>query len=141
MQLERTIEIWAPRAKVWATLMDVQSWPLWTKSMDKLERLDEGPFGVGSEVRISQPKLLALVWRVTELEAGSYFAWQSSSRGMTTLAAHRVEPSGEGRTTVTLSIKQSGPLAWLIGLAMGRMPQRYLDMEAEGLKRYCETPT
>jgi uncharacterized membrane protein len=141
MQLEKTIEIWAPRAKVWATLMDVQNWPMWTKSMNKVERLDDAPFGVGSQVRISQPKLLALVWRVTEFEPGSHFTWQSSARGVTTLASHRVTPAGDGRTTVTLAIKQSGTVAWLVGFLRGRMPERYLDMEAEGLKKYCETPT
>jgi uncharacterized protein YndB with AHSA1/START domain len=48
MQLEKTIEISVPRAKVWATLMDVQNWPLWTASMTKVERLGDGPFGLGS---------------------------------------------------------------------------------------------
>ena len=105
------------------------------------EGLDDAPFGMGSQVRISQPKLLALIWHVAEFEPGSSFAWQSSARGVTTLASHRVAPAGDGRTTVTLGIKQSGPMAWLVGFLRGRMPERYLDMEAEGLKKYCETPT
>ena len=141
MKLEKTIEIKAPRAKVWAALVDVQNWPLWTESMAKIERLDDGPFGMGSQVRITQPKLLALIWHVTEFEPGSSFAWQSSARGVTTLASHRVTPAGDGRTTITLGIKQSGPMAWLMGFMVGKMTQRYVEMEAEGLKKYCETPT
>ena len=53
MQLEKSIEINAPPAKVWAALVDVESWPLWTESMEKVERLDHVRFGVGSEARIA----------------------------------------------------------------------------------------
>jgi uncharacterized protein YndB with AHSA1/START domain len=140
MQLEKSIEINAPPAKVWAALMDVESWPLWTESMDKVERLDKSaPFGLGSEARISQPKVPALAWTVVEFSPGVSFAWQAKARGVTTWASHRIEPLDGGRSKVTLAIRQTGALAWLAGLAMGKQTRRYVDMEAEGLKRFCES--
>jgi uncharacterized protein YndB with AHSA1/START domain len=141
MKLEKTIDIKAPRAKVWAALVDIQNWPLWSESMAKIERLGDGPFGMGSQVRITQPKLPVLVWQVVEFEPGASFAWQATSRGVTTLASHRVGETADGQSTVTLAIKQTGPLASLAGLALGNVTRRYVDMEAEGLKRYCESGT
>jgi uncharacterized protein YndB with AHSA1/START domain len=141
MKLEKTIEIKAPRAKVWAALAAVQNWPLWTESVTRIERLDDGPFGVGSQVRITQPKLPVLVWQVVEFEPGASFAWRATSRGVTTLASHRVAEAAAGQSTVTLAIKQTGPLASLAGLALGWVTRRYVDMEAEGLKRFCESGT
>jgi uncharacterized membrane protein len=90
MKLEKTIEIKAPRAKVWAALVDIQNWPLWTESMTSIEPLGDGPFGMGSQARITQPKLPVLVWQVVEFEPGAAFAWQATSREVTTLASHGV---------------------------------------------------
>jgi uncharacterized protein YndB with AHSA1/START domain len=141
MKLEKTIDIKAPRAKVWAALVDIHNWPLWSESMTKIERLGDGPFGMGSQVRITQPKLPVLVWHVVEFEPGAAFAWQATSRGVTTLASHRVAETADSQSTVTLAIKQTGPLASLAGLALGNVTRRYVEMEAEGLKRYCESVT
>jgi uncharacterized protein YndB with AHSA1/START domain len=141
MQLDKTIDIKAPRAKVWAALVDIQNWPLWSESMTKIEQLGDGPFGMGSQVRITQPKLPVLVWQVVEFEPGAAFAWQATSRGVTTLASHRVAETADGQSTVTLAIKQTGPLASLAGLALGNVTRRYVEMEANGLKKYCESGT
>jgi hypothetical protein len=40
--------------------------------------------------------------------------------------------------TVTLGIRRSDPLAWLIGLFTAKTTRRYVRIEAEGLKRRCE---
>lgn len=141
MQFEKTIEIKAPRAKVWAALVDIHNWLLWNESVTKIERLGDGPFEMGCQVSITQPKLPVLVWQVVEFEPGASFAWQATSRGVTTLASHRVAETAGGQTTVTLAIKQTGPLASLAGLALGNVTRRYVDMEAEGLKKYCESGT
>lgn len=139
MKLEKSIEISAPPAKVWAALVNVESWPLWSESIENVERLDHVRFGIGSEARIKQPKIPPLVWKVVEFEPGVSFAWESNARGVKTWAGHRIEPAGEGQSKLTLGIRQSGPLAWLASLAMGRTTRRYVDMEAEGLRKFCET--
>lgn len=140
MQLERTVEISAPPAKIWAALVDVESWPLWTASMKHVERLDKSaPFGMGSEALIQQPKLPALTWTIVEFSPGVSFAWEAKARGVTTWASHRIEPLDGGRSKVTLVIKQTGPMAWLASLMMSDQTRRYVDMEAEGLRRHCES--
>lgn len=139
VNLEKTVAINAPPAKVWAALMDIENWPLWTASMAKVERLGSEPFAVGAQARITQPKVPPLVWTVTEFEPGAYFAWRASTRGVTSDAGHRITPA-DGGCTVTLSINQRGPMSWLAGLLMGKQTRRYVDMEAQGLKRFCESP-
>ncbi|MEO8458366.1 MAG: SRPBCC family protein [Chloroflexota bacterium] len=139
MQFERGIDIAAPPAKVWATLVDVESWPLWSESVDKVERLDKSqPFGLNSEARIQQPKMPALTWHVVEFSPGVSFAWTSTTRGVTTWASHAIESLAGGRSRVTLGIRQTGPFAWLASLVVGKQSRRYVDMEAEGLKKFCE---
>jgi hypothetical protein len=136
---ERAIEIEAPPAKVWAAMVDVESWPLWTESMTKVERVVRGrPFGLETEAVIEQPKMAPLTWRVVEFEPGVGFAWQSLYRGVTTLAVHSIEPAGDGRSRVRLGVRQSGGMAWLAGLVAGRRIRRNVDLEAEGLKRFVE---
>jgi hypothetical protein len=50
---------------------------------------------------------------------------------------HHVRPS-RGGAHVTLSLEWSGWLAPLIRLLYGGLSRRYVDAEAEGLKRRCE---
>jgi hypothetical protein len=54
-----------------------------------------------------------------------------------TVGGHRITPRGDG-VEVTLSIRQTGPLAWLMGLLTSRLTQQYVQMEATGLKRRSE---
>jgi hypothetical protein len=42
---------------------------------------------------------------------------------------------------VRLTLDQSGLLAPVVGAFFGRLTRRYVDMEADGLKRRCEQPT
>ncbi|MEA2502067.1 MAG: hypothetical protein QOD01_2178 [Actinomycetota bacterium] len=137
MDYEFAVEIDAAPDEVWMALTDVERWPEWTPSMTRVERLDPGPFQVGSTARIKQPRFPAVVWRVTELEPGQSFSWTASGSGVTTLAGHRITPRGDG-VEVTLSVRQTGPLAWLAGLITSRLTQRYVQMEANGLKRRSE---
>jgi hypothetical protein len=77
------------------------------------------------------------VWRVTELEPGRSFSWTAGRAGVTTLAGHRISPRNEG-VEVTLGITMTGPMAWLAGLLTSRLTHRYVQMEANGLKRRSE---
>jgi uncharacterized membrane protein len=138
VKLEQTIAINAPQAKVWAVLVDVERWPEWTASMEKVERLDDGPFGLGSRVRIKQPRFPALVWKVTAFEPGAYFAWHASGRGVSTTAGHRITAT-DGGCSVTLSLDQGGPMSWLASLLYKKVSSEYVDMEAQGLKRFAES--
>ena len=136
----------APPERVWATLIDVESWPEWTTSVRRVERLDDGPLGVGRTTRIEQPRLRPTVWRVTVLappdparpDPSGRFDWVSSAGGVTTVAGHLVVPLADGRVRVEHDIHLTGPLAPLVGLFGGALIRRYVRAEADGLKRYCE---
>jgi uncharacterized membrane protein len=136
---ETFVDIDATPAEVWSVMTDVVRWPEWTSSVTHVERLDPGPFRVGSAALIRQPKLPPTVWRVTELEPRRSFSWVAGGPGVTALAGHRIEPrDGDEGVRVTLSIRQTGPLAWAYGLLISGLTRRYVEAEAKGLKRRCE---
>ena len=139
MPFEMTVEIEASPDKVWAILADVERWPEWSASMANVERLNGEPLALGARVRVKQPRMPTLVWKVTELDPGQSFSWQSDSTGVTTVGSHVVKATANNRVTVTLGIHQSGPLAPVIGLLTSKIIRRYVKMEAEGLKQRCET--
>ena len=140
MHYEVSVDIDAAPGEVWNVLTDVERWPEWTSSVTHVRRIDPGPLQVGSTVRIRQPKLPPVVWEVTELEPERSFSWVAGRGGVTTLAAHRIRPrsGGSGGVAVTLGIRQTGPLAWLVGLLTSGLTRRYVETEASGLKRRCE---
>ena len=55
MHLETSVEIGATPAEVWSVLVDIDRWPAWTETVSELERLDTGPLGLSSRVRLKQP--------------------------------------------------------------------------------------
>jgi len=139
IRIERVIEIVAPPRQVWSVMIDVVRWPEWTGSVSSVELLDQSPkLMVGSRVRIRQPRLAPAVWKVTEIEPERCFEWRSVLPGLTSIGEHRIEPVGADRARVTLSIEWSGLLAPVINLLYGSLSRRYVETEAEGLKRRSE---
>jgi uncharacterized protein YndB with AHSA1/START domain len=138
MNYQTSIAIDAPPEQVWTVLTDVERWPEWTASMTSVSLIGGAGLAVGSKARIKQPKMPTLVWEVTELEPGQAFTWKAVSAGVTTLAVHRLTTDHQGGVTVSLGVEQRGLLAGLVGLLTGGMTRRYVQMEAEGLKRRCE---
>lgn len=127
------VMIGAPPAAVWQALTDVESWPRWTASVTRVKRLDDGPLRVGSQTRLKQPRMTAIIWEVTRLEVNRDFTWVGRSPGLTTTARHVLDPAGDG-TLLRLSLDHQGRLAGLIARLTGRRTQRYLSLEANGLK-------
>ncbi|MVU80595.1 polyketide cyclase [Nocardia sp. ET3-3] len=136
--LEVTSETTADRVRTWTALTAVTDWPHWTASMTTVEPLDSGPLGPGSRVRIKQPGMPALVWTITDFREGVEFTWAAASPGIRTVAGHRLDPTPEGGTRITLAIDQSGALAPLVRALTGRRTERYVRMEAAGLAAAAE---
>jgi len=127
-----TRHIDAPTRPVAEVLFDVARWPEWTPTIDDVERLDEGPFRVGSRARVRQPKLPKAEWEVTEVVDGRSFTWEATGPGMRTIARHEVVPDGDG-SRVTLSIEQTGPMGALAARVWRGLTQRYIELEAASL--------
>jgi ligand-binding SRPBCC domain-containing protein len=138
MITDSNVEIDAPAGTVWDVFTEVERWPEWTPSVDRLVGLDGPGLQVGRRFEIAQPRLPRLVWEVTAVDPGTSWTWTTRRAGATTLATHEVVDRGDGRTLVRQRIDQRGPLGVVVGALMRRQTRRYLDLEAKGLKARSE---
>ena len=106
--------------------------------MTSVQRLDRGEFALGSRVRMSQPKLMSMVWMVTEFQPGRSFSWAARTPGLSSTGEHYLFGGEHGPLTVRLVVRQTGPLAPLTGLFYSGLTRRYMQMEAQGLKARSE---
>lgn len=133
------VEIRVSPALVWTTLLDIEHWPSWTASVTRIQRLDIAPLTLGSRAHIWQPRLKTAVWQVTTFdESRRLFVWTTRSPGITTVGSHRVDAIESG-SRVTLTIQFFGLLSPLLARLYGNLTQRYLSLEATGLKMFCES--
>src|SRR6185436_8031764 len=115
MRFEKSIEINAPQERVWDVLSAIEAWPQRIETVDTVELLTPAPLAKGSRVRLRQPKLPEGTWEITVWDAPSQFEWMQKQSGVTTVAGHRVEALGEGRTRLTLTIDMRGLLVPVFG--------------------------
>jgi hypothetical protein len=109
--------------------------------MDQVEVLDAGPVGVGTRVRVKQPRLPTVVWRITDWQPGVGFTWVAERTPVPTHADHWIEPDGADGAKVQLVFEQTGLLAPVLGLLAGRLTRRYIALEANGLRQASESAT
>jgi uncharacterized membrane protein len=128
----------APTDEVWRLFIDIERWPDMTRSMREVRRIDSGPLRVGSEAIIRQPRLPRARWRVTALEPGHSFTWETTAPGLTTAGDHVVAADGP-RARITHTHRQSGPLAGAADAVYGRLSRKYLSMELEGYRLGAES--
>lgn len=138
--LNHSVTIAAPPERVWAVIVDVERWPERIPTVEAAERLDEGPLAVGSQARLTQPRLPTGVWTVTELIDGSSYTWVSTSPGVTVTASHLVEPHPEG-SRLTLGIAVTGPLSRVGWLMTRSLTKEYVATEAASIKAAAEDST
>jgi Polyketide cyclase / dehydrase and lipid transport len=134
------VEIQAPPSLVWEIMRDVERWQEWTPTVTSIRLLGHAPLAVGTRAIVRQPKLPPAKWRVTELdESGRSFTWVSWAPGVRVIARHWVEALGEG-SRANLSLRYSGVLSGLLVFLTGALNDRYLALEAKGLKERSESP-
>jgi uncharacterized membrane protein len=133
-----SVNIDAPPVKVFAELCDVERWPEWTSTMTSVQRIDRGPFAVGSSAHVRQPRLRPAVWQVTDLQDQRNFTWTTRSLGLSMSASHLIEPR-DTSCRVVLSLKLSGFIAPLASRLYGGLIERYITTESQGLKQRCES--
>ena len=139
MRFEKSIEIDASQQRVWDVLSDLEAWPQRIETVDAVELLTPAPLTKGSRVRLRQPKLPEGTWDVTVWDPPSFFEWTQKASGMTIVAGHRVEALGEGRARLTLTLDMRGLLVPIFGRIYKGLTNRYMTLEAEGMKRAAET--
>ena len=139
MRFEKSLEIDAPQQRVWDVLSDLEAWPQRIETVDTVELLTPAPVTKGSRVRLAQPKLPEGTWEITVWDAPSYFEWTQKTSGITSVAGHRVEALGAGRARLTLTLDMRGLLVPVMALFYKGLTNRYMNLEAEGMKRAVET--
>jgi uncharacterized membrane protein len=134
---ETSIDIAAPADVVWSVMSDAERWHEWTPSVTSIRLLDGRPLRVGHRALIRQPKFPPALWKVTALDDGRSFTWKSGAPLMRVFARHSVEPTPQG-CRATLRLDYSGPLGRLLARMTRDITNRYLHLEASGLKRRSE---
>jgi len=139
MRFEHFIEIDAPQHRVWDVLTDLEAWPQRIETVDFVELLTPPPIATGSKVRLKQPKLPEGTWDITVWEAPSYFEWTQKTSGVTSVAGHRIEALDGDRSRLTLTLDMRGLPVAVIGRFYKGLTNRYMSLEAEGMKRAAES--
>lgn len=133
-----SVDVRAHPSRLWAVLSDFERWPEWTSTVTSIKRMSDGPVVPGSRLLIRQPKLPPAVWVLTEIREGWDFVWVNRGPGIKVFARHGVQALGDGTSRATLSLEFQGLLGGLIGRLTARMNERYLAIEAAGLKNRVE---
>ena len=130
-------DINASPERVWEVLVDAERWHEWTPSVTSVELIDK-PIAVGGRAVIRQPELPEAKFRITELEPGRSFTWATGIPGFVFAhAKHIVEPA-PGGARLKLVLRFDGLLGGVMGRKYAELNNRYLRMEAAGLKRFAE---
>ena len=133
------IDIAASTDRVWQVMSDTDRWHEWTPSVTSVKRLGDRPFVVGTRAMIRQPKFPPALWRVTEIDRGRSFSWVSTAPGLRVTGHHAVEPTATGSRAI-LSLRMEGLFAGVFGWLTGAITERYIRLEASGLKARSEDP-
>jgi uncharacterized membrane protein len=139
MRFEQSIDIDARQQRVWDVLSNLEAWPQRIETVDIVELLTPAPVGEGSRVRLKQPKLPEGTWEITVWDAPSYFEFRQKSGGVTNVAGHRVEALEEGRSRLTLTLDMRGLVVPVVALFYKGLTNRYMTVEAQGMKRAAES--
>jgi uncharacterized membrane protein len=139
MRFQTAIDINAPHQRVWEVLTDLEAWPQRIETVDEVEVLTPRPIATATRVRLKQPKLPEGTWDITAWDAPTYFEWTQRTSGITSTAGHRVTPLDGGRSRLTLTLEMRGLLIPIVGLFYKDLTNRYMALEADGMKRAAES--
>jgi uncharacterized membrane protein len=139
VRFEKSIDIEAPQQRVWDVLSALDAWPQRIETVESVDLLTPAPITKGTRVRLKQPKLPEGTWDITVWDAPSFFEWTQKTSGTTSVAGHRVEALGEGRARLTLTLEMRGVLIPIVTLFYKGLTNRYMNLEAEGMKRAAES--
>jgi uncharacterized membrane protein len=139
MRFEKAIDMDASPQRVWGVLSDLEAWPRRIETVEAVELLTPAPLTTGSRVRLRQPKLPEGTWEITAWDPPAFFEWSQRASGVTSVAGHRVDALGEGRARLTLTLEMRGILIPILGRFYSDLTNRYMSLEAEGMKRAAES--
>jgi uncharacterized membrane protein len=137
MRMTDELQIDAPVEVVWGLTADVEAWPTVTPTMTTIEKLSDGPIGLGSSARVKQPAQRAAVWTVSAFEPDRLFEWTTSVWGVRMTGRHELT-STDGGTQNVLVLDVTGPGSWLLSKLVGRKMRESIATENRGFKAHAE---
>ena len=120
---------------LWKRVIDIESWPQFTRSITSAHVLGNGQLAIGSQVVINQPGAPEATWTVTEFTDQKSFTYEMRRAGLVSVAHHAVEQTDEGKSVLYLSFSMQGRLAKVWGALMGKKIKEFLQLEVEGLTK------
>jgi uncharacterized protein YndB with AHSA1/START domain len=138
-QFSITVDIGASPQRVWAVMTDFARWPEWTASVSSIRKVGKGEIAPGARIVIRQPGFPPALWVMRTFDPGAGFTWESGFPGLRVFARHSISTTPSG-SRVTLSLEFAGLLGGAFGRWTRDVNNRYLAMEASGLKRRSEEP-
>ena len=132
-------DIDAPAERVYEVMADIERWHEWTPSVTSIKRLDAGSFIAGSRALIRQPNFPPALWTVTAADGKRSFTWLNRAPGIKVTAHHSVDTVGRV-SRATLALRYEGFFGGLLARLTRGITNRYLRMEANGLKKRSENP-
>lgn len=121
IDVEQTTQIDRPARAVFAFVSDQTNAPRWQRGLDEVERLTDGPNGVGTRHRFVRTLLgrrMSGENEYTRYEPDRLVAFKATSGGWPLEASYEVVPDGEGRARLDarITLHPTGPLRPLQGL-------------------------
>jgi hypothetical protein len=140
--ISSTIEIDAPRDRVWAVLRDVSRYPEWNPFTTSVDTTFEPGARVSMRVALRPPLVIPQTEWITSYVEGDCFSWGTTMLAPWFLTADRVQvledlPGGGTRYSTTDTFTGRG--VGLVVLVTGRWVQRGFDDVARALKARCES--
>ncbi len=117
VEVSRSID--APAALLWELVTRTRDWAEWGPTVTAVE----GPEKIvaGAVGRLRTPVGLWLDFEITDVDEGRFWAWRVANVSATT---HRIEPDGEGRSTVTFSAPWwAAPYAGVLWLGLRKLDE------------------
>jgi carbon monoxide dehydrogenase subunit G len=115
MRFESNIDINAPTGKVWTLIDKLEEWPQWMPSIKKIERISEGPLGVGSQLAVTAKVsglAIKLLMTIIEFVPKKTVVLEGKRLATRLTRFYILEPQN-GKTKVTIGGDVCGALAWL----------------------------
>ncbi len=135
MRFESSTDVNASPEEVWAAVHDPEQWPLWVPSVRKVDKVSEGPLGIGSQLRIAVKAALPVKLHMTikEYVPGQRVVMQGKILGTSLTRFYTLERVGD-KTRLAAGGEASGALAWLVC----RSGKKLSDDIVMGLKKRVE---
>ena len=115
MRFESSVNINAPAEKVWSLIDRLEEWPQWMPSIEKIERVSDGPLTVGSQLSVTAKVSglpVRLLMTITEFVPERTVVMRGRALGTNLTRFYTLEPLN-GKTRTTVGGEVTGVLAWL----------------------------